>query len=94
MWAEIPQNRNDAMLVGFIYRSPRSSEAYSEILNQAITEAVSLNNSHFLRMGDVSYPNVNGTVRVHSYILCTINLVRTLKIISYFNTSLCQLEEG
>ena len=47
VWAEIPLNSDDTMLVGVIYRSPGSSEANNEKLNQAITEAVGLNHSHF-----------------------------------------------
>ena len=59
MWAEIPLNSDHTMLVGAIYRSPGSSEANNENkLNQTITEAVGLNHSHFLLMGDFNYPNI------------------------------------
>ena len=58
VWAEIPLNSDDTMLVGVIYRSPGSSEANNEKLNQTITEAVGLNHSHFLLMGDFNYPNI------------------------------------
>ena len=58
VWAEIPLNSKDAMLVGVIYRSPGSSEANNDKLNQTIIEAVGLNHSHFLLMGDFNYPNI------------------------------------
>ena len=58
MWAEIPLNRKDAMLVGVIYRSHGSSEANNDKLNQTIIEAVGLNHSHFLLMGNFNYPNI------------------------------------
>ena len=58
VWAEIPLNSKDAMLVGVIYRSPGSSEVNNDKLNQTIIEAVGLNHSHFLLMGDFNYPNI------------------------------------
>ena len=58
VWAETPLNSDDTMLVGVIYRSPGSSEANNENLNQTITEAVGLNHSHFLLMGDFNYPHI------------------------------------
>ena len=58
VWAEIPLNSDDTMLVGVIYRSPGSSEANNEKLNQTVTEAVGLNHSHFLLMSDFNYPNI------------------------------------
>ena len=58
VWAEIPLNSDDTMLVGVIYKSPGSSEANNEKLNQTVTEAVGLNHSHFLLMGDFNYPNI------------------------------------
>ena len=58
VWAEIPLNSKDAMLVGVIYRSPGSSEVINDKLNQTIIEAVGLNHSHFLLMGDFNYPNI------------------------------------
>ena len=58
VWAEIPLNSKYSMLVGVIYRSPGSSEANNVKLNQTIIEAVGLNHSHFLLMGDFNYPNI------------------------------------
>ena len=58
VWAEIPLNSDDTMLVGVIYRSSGSSEANNEKLNQTITEAVGLNHSHLLLMDDFNYPNI------------------------------------
>ena len=58
VWAAIPLNSKDAMLVGVIYRSHGSSEANNDKLNQTITEAVGLIHSHFLLMGDFNYPNI------------------------------------
>ena len=59
VWAEIPLNSDDTMLVGVIYRSTGNSEANNENkLNQTITEAVGLNHSHLLLMSDFNYPNI------------------------------------
>ena len=58
VWEEMPLNSKDAMLVGIIYRGPGSSEANNDNLNQTIIEAVGLNHSHFLLMGDFSHPNI------------------------------------
>ena len=54
----IPVNSDDTMLVGVMYRSPGSSEANNPKKYQTITEAVGLNHSHFLPIGDFNYPNI------------------------------------
>ena len=93
VWAEIPLNSDDTML-GVIYRSPGSSEANNEKLNQTVTKAVGLNHSHFLLMGDFNYPNIKWDSESTESNTVEDKFIENIEIISYFNTSLCQLEEG
>ena len=48
IWAEVPINKNDTLLVGCIYRSPGSSEENNQKLNDMIIEAKNHHHTHFM----------------------------------------------
>ena len=58
-WAEVKLNSHDTLLVGVIYRSPGSLDINNALLNQTITDAVSLRHSHLLLLGDFNFPGIN-----------------------------------
>ena len=61
MWAEIKLNKRDTLLVGCVYRSPGSSDANNESLNDLINEVKRyiIKYTHFLFLGDFNFPNID-----------------------------------
>ena len=60
LFVKIRTNKNDYILIGLIYRSPSdNSNEKNEQLRKLISEAVSMDNTHLLLMGDFNYPNVD-----------------------------------
>ena len=97
VWTEIPLNSDDTMLVWVIYRNPGTSEANNEKFNQTITEAVGLNHSHFLLMGEFNYSNIkwdSESTESNTVEDKFIENIRDNFLFQHITLGLCQLEEG
>ena len=62
VWAEIKLNKRDTLLVSCVYRSPGSSDANNEYLNDLIKEVKRYKHTHFLLLGDFNFPNIDWNV--------------------------------
>lgn len=59
VWIRIKLRGTDTLLVGNIYRSPSSSRDNNLLLNNLLTKAVNLKDSHVLIVGDFNYGSLN-----------------------------------
>ena len=58
VWCSIPLQGRDNLLVGVVYRSPNSSEAENQRINEVLKEMVNKESSHLLIMGDFNHPDI------------------------------------
>ena len=63
MWCEVMLRRQDPLLVGLVYRTPRATEEHSKKMISMISDAVNRHSSHVLIRGDFNYPGIVGQRR-------------------------------
>ena len=60
VWATIPLQTDEKILVGLCYRSPNSTDENNKKLRELIMSINKVNNiSHILLMGDFNFPEIN-----------------------------------
>ncbi len=57
VWCEVPLQKDDRLCVGCVYRSPNSTQANNDKLNESLIK-LSRNKSHILVAGDFNYPEI------------------------------------